>query len=180
MTTAIVQMGATNLVGVFAFTLNHLDSETSSENINRYERVRAGHVLLCQQRSHRREDIEYEGERRSMRYVSPLFFFSVSGDSQPSGVAEPECCDGSDEPAGVCPDRCIEVGTAYRAALEAERKLRKTGAKIRSTYIVFAHKEKQRLEAEIVSLTREISSREREVARLKGRPLSFANTFYFV
>jgi protein kinase C substrate 80K-H len=64
---------------------------------------------------------------------------------------------------------------AYRTNLDAERKLRKTGAKIRSTYIVFAHKEKKRLEAEIVSLTREIADREREVSRLKGLQISRAD-----
>jgi protein kinase C substrate 80K-H len=42
------------------------------------------------------------------------------------------------------------------------------GAKIRSTYIAFAHKEKQRLEALLIASTKEIAVREQEVARLKG------------
>ena len=41
-------------------------------------------------------------------------------------LAEPECCDGSDEPTGVCEDVCKEVGSAYRERVRAEHKLRKT------------------------------------------------------
>ena len=132
--------------------------------------MRPGQILLRQQGPYRCADIEHESERRSVRYVH---FPVTLGDLCLTKCGpEPECCDGSDEPAGVCPDRCVEVGTTYRANREAERKLRKTGAKIRSTYIVFAHKEKERLEAEIVSLTREIADREREAARLKGLQIS--------
>lgn len=41
-------------------------------------------------------------------------------------MPEPECCDGSDEAPGVCPNTCKEVGEVYRKKEEAERKLRKT------------------------------------------------------
>ena len=43
-----------------------------------------------------------------------------------SHAAEPECCDGSDEAPGVCPNVCKEVGEAYRERVKAEEKLRKT------------------------------------------------------
>lgn len=39
---------------------------------------------------------------------------------------EQECCDGSDELSGVCPNTCKEVGAEHRKKVEAERKLRKT------------------------------------------------------
>ncbi len=39
---------------------------------------------------------------------------------------EPACCDGSDEPAGVCEDTCAAVGEEYRKVQEAARKLRRT------------------------------------------------------
>ncbi|KAI0269413.1 glucosidase II beta subunit-like-domain-containing protein [Gloeopeniophorella convolvens] len=84
------------------------------------------------------------------------------------GLCEPACCDGSDEPAGVCTNTCAEVGEAHRKEQEAVRKLRKTGSKIRSTYIAFAQKEKKRLEAEIEKSEKEIAVREKEVARLKN------------
>lgn len=42
------------------------------------------------------------------------------------------------------------------------------GSKIRSTYIAFAQKEKNRLESEVESLEREVVQRQAEVARLKG------------
>lgn len=41
-------------------------------------------------------------------------------------IQEPECCDGSDEQPGVCPNVCREVGEAYRKQQEAERKIRRT------------------------------------------------------
>ncbi|OSD01764.1 endoplasmic reticulum protein [Trametes coccinea BRFM310] len=83
------------------------------------------------------------------------------------GLCEPECCDGSDEAPGVCENVCKEVGEAYRERVRAEQKLRKTGAKIRSTYIAFAQKEKKRLEQEIAETEQEIATREKEVARLR-------------
>jgi len=83
------------------------------------------------------------------------------------GICEPECCDGSDEAPGVCPNRCKEIGEEYRKRVAAEKKLRKTGSKIRSTYIAFAHKEKKRLEESVVSLEKDIAVQEKEVARLK-------------
>lgn len=42
------------------------------------------------------------------------------------------------------------------------------GAKIRSSYITFAHKEKKRLEALVETSAAEILVREKEVARLRG------------
>ncbi|KAG2130985.1 glucosidase II beta subunit-like-domain-containing protein [Suillus bovinus] len=83
------------------------------------------------------------------------------------GLCEQECCDGSDEPSGVCQNTCQEVGAEYRKKTEAERKLRKTGSKIRSSYIAYAHKEKKRLEALIADLVKEIETREKEVERLR-------------
>ncbi|KAF8883454.1 glucosidase II beta subunit-like-domain-containing protein, partial [Infundibulicybe gibba] len=80
---------------------------------------------------------------------------------------EPECCDGSDEHSGICPNMCKVVGDVYRKKRDEERKLRKTGAKIRSTYITFAHKEQKRLEALVQATSQEIVVREKEVARLQ-------------
>ncbi|KAG1739894.1 glucosidase II beta subunit-like-domain-containing protein [Suillus paluster] len=83
------------------------------------------------------------------------------------GLCEQKCCDGSDEPSGVCPNTCQEVGAEHRKKTEAERKLRKTGSKIRSSYIAYAHKEKKRLEVLIADLVKEIETREKEVERLR-------------
>jgi len=83
------------------------------------------------------------------------------------GLCEPDCCDGSDERPGVCPNTCKEVGEAYRMKRDVERKLQKTGSKIRSSYIAFAQKEKKRLEDQIAGSAQEIASREKEVARLQ-------------
>lgn len=53
-------------------------------------------------------------------YSIPLFLL------RPHPLPEPECCDGSDEPSGVCPNICDQVGTRYRALLEQKAKLRNT------------------------------------------------------
>lgn len=85
------------------------------------------------------------------------------------GLCEPECCDGSDEAEGMCPNICHIAGEEHRRQVEAERKLRKTGSKIRSTYINFAQKEKARLEASIEALSVELGQRRIEEGKLKGR-----------
>lgn len=46
--------------------------------------------------------------------------------------------------------------------------IRLQGAKIRSTYIAFAHKEKKRLGERVGGLEKEIQAKEKEVERLKG------------
>ena len=104
-------------------------------------------------------------------------------------ATEPECCDGSDEPYGVCPNICKRVGEEHRKRVEEEMKLRKTvrckpftqigrssrrtsslqGSKIRSSYIAFAKKEKTRLEAALSTNGREVEAKTKEVARLKGQ-----------
>jgi len=113
----------------------------------------------------------------------------------PIGVAgahacgiEPSCCDGSDEPVGVCPNICKQAGEEYRKQNEALLKIRKTvcwfryhlsgfaslkrhiqGAKIRGTYVAFAHKEKTRLEGSIEQLKKDIVLQEKELTRLEGK-----------
>ncbi|KAL1687144.1 glucosidase II beta subunit-like-domain-containing protein [Schizophyllum commune] len=83
------------------------------------------------------------------------------------GICEAECCDGSDEAPGVCPNTCKEVGEAYRQKRAQELKIQKTGAKIRSSYIAYAQKEKKRLESLVQNLADEIAVREKEVERLR-------------
>ncbi|CED84744.1 Protein kinase C substrate, 80 KD protein, heavy chain [Phaffia rhodozyma] len=79
------------------------------------------------------------------------------------GICDPECCDGSDEAPGVCENRCGEIGKEFRAARDAEAKIRKTGAKIRSSYIAFAQKRKVQLEQELEKLVEDVSKKEAEV-----------------
>ena len=43
-----------------------------------------------------------------------------------SHFIEAECCDGSDEAPGVCPNTCKEVGEAYRQKRAQELKIQKT------------------------------------------------------
>jgi protein kinase C substrate 80K-H len=83
------------------------------------------------------------------------------------GLCEVECCDGSDEAPGVCPNKCKEIGAEYRKKRDAELKIQREGAKIRSTYIAYAHQEKKRLEAEVKALDEQIAEKEKDVQRLK-------------
>ncbi|KAG9030475.1 hypothetical protein FRB95_003925 [Tulasnella sp. JGI-2019a] len=83
------------------------------------------------------------------------------------GLCELECCDGSDEAPGVCPDRCQETGAVYRAEQAAIMKTRKTGAKIRSTYVAFALKEQKRLEEAIKKMQAEVKEKQLEADRTK-------------
>ncbi|KIP09812.1 hypothetical protein PHLGIDRAFT_85955 [Phlebiopsis gigantea 11061_1 CR5-6] len=92
---------------------------------------------------------------------------SVPSSRVNDGLCEPECCDGSDERPGVCKNKCKEIGEVHRAKVAAETKLRKTGSKIRSTYLAFAQKEKKRLEETIASSEKAVSSKQEEVDRLK-------------
>ncbi|KEP55176.1 kinase C substrate 80 kDa-H protein [Rhizoctonia solani 123E] len=92
---------------------------------------------------------------------------SIKSSRVNDGICEPECCDGSDEPSGICPNKCKEIGEKYRVEQETERKLRKTGAKIRSSYISYAKKEVTRLRAAITSLKNEVEEKRAEETRLK-------------
>ncbi|KAG8767295.1 hypothetical protein FRC20_008124, partial [Serendipita sp. 405] len=92
---------------------------------------------------------------------------SISSTRVNDGLCEKECCDGSDEPEGVCPNVCEEVGKEYRQRKEAEAKLRRTGGKIRSTYVLFAEKEKKRLQASIITLKSDVEAKKKEVNHAK-------------
>ncbi|WVR03133.1 hypothetical protein IAU60_000123 [Kwoniella sp. DSM 27419] len=85
------------------------------------------------------------------------------------GLCDPECCDGSDEWAtGACTDRCAEIGQAHRASIEAERKTRRTGAKIRGTYIKWAQGEKKRLQDELVKKRGQVQAKQAEVDKAQA------------
>ncbi|RXK36650.1 protein kinase C substrate 80K-H [Tremella mesenterica] len=82
------------------------------------------------------------------------------------GICDPECCDGSDEWAtGACPNKCAEIGQEYRRQVEAEMKTRKTGARIRSTYIKWAQGERKRLQLDLETKRKELEVKEVEVEK---------------
>ncbi|KAJ9110673.1 hypothetical protein QFC19_001502 [Naganishia cerealis] len=82
-----------------------------------------------------------------------------------------ECCDGSDEwdSPTECPNRCAEIGAEHRAKVQAEQKLRKTGSKIRATYIKYAQQERIKLAEKVKSLEKEIHAKEGEVEAARVR-----------
>lgn len=62
-----------------------------------------------------------------MDYVVSLSsLYAVILELQIRVIEEPECCDGSDEPSGLCPNICKEVGDTYSKKVAEERKIRKT------------------------------------------------------
>lgn len=87
----------------------------------RDRRVSEFDLFLSQCRPRRSFHLRNESKRRSMRSV-----YSIRSPVRPHPQPEPECCDGSDEPSGLCPNTCDQVGIRHRALLEEEAKLRKT------------------------------------------------------
>lgn len=53
-------------------------------------------------------------------------FFALWCYPSTDASSEPACCDGSDEPAGVCENTCAALGELYLQKQEAARKLQKT------------------------------------------------------
>ena len=45
-------------------------------------------------------------------------------------LAEKDCCDGSDERPGLCPNLCNQIGDAYRQQRKQEQKIQKTVIKL--------------------------------------------------
>ncbi|KAJ9101143.1 hypothetical protein QFC21_003361 [Naganishia friedmannii] len=86
------------------------------------------------------------------------------------GICDPECCDGSDEydDPTLCPNRCAQIGAEHRVKIQAEQKLRKTGSKIRASYIKYAHHERLKMAQKIGDLEREIEGKEGEVAAARA------------
>lgn len=82
-----------------------------------------------------------------------------------------DCCDGSDEAPGVCPNTCAEAGAANRAALKARSTAYKQGLKVRSKYVKEAVTSRQKWEAEVQHLIEEEASLTKVVGRLQGEPI---------
>lgn len=74
------------------------------------------------------------------------------------GVCDPECCDGSDETDGKanCPNRCKEVGDAFKKEKAEEERKTRVGSSIRDGYIKHGVKEKAKIEGEIEKIKGEI------------------------
>ncbi|TFY59433.1 hypothetical protein EVG20_g7791 [Dentipellis fragilis] len=102
----------------------------------------------------------------------------------PDGTDEPgtgacldsmqECCDGSGKHSEVCSTKCIESGETRRKKQEAERKVRKKGFEIRSTYIASAKHFKDMLKSMIADWQNMITVREEDAARLKRSSSCFS------
>ncbi|KAF9913104.1 hypothetical protein EC991_003563 [Linnemannia zychae] len=68
------------------------------------------------------------------------------------GVCDPECCDGSDETDGNCPNICEQVGAVARKERERLEKIHKEGNKIRKEYVAFGQNSKKRLREQLDKL----------------------------
>ncbi|KAF9135088.1 hypothetical protein BGW39_004720 [Mortierella sp. 14UC] len=67
-------------------------------------------------------------------------------------VCDPECCDGSDEFDGHCPNICEQVGAASRKEREKLERIHKEGNKIRKDYVAFGQSSKKRLREQLDKL----------------------------
>jgi protein kinase C substrate 80K-H len=83
------------------------------------------------------------------------------------GICDPECCDGTDEYDGKiqCPNRCAQVGKAYRKQKQQEDNIKRAGSKIRAGYIYEAKKQIETLQAEITALEVEVEVAKENEAR---------------
>ena len=88
----------------------------------------------------------------------------------PCHAVSVDCCDGTDESSGACPNTCAEAGSANRAALKARWTAFKFGLKSRENYVVDVVANKQKWEQEIAILESRESELVKTVARLQGQP----------
>lgn len=77
------------------------------------------------------------------------------------------CCDGSDEPEGVCPNRCKEVHEDYIVRQKAAKEARERGLKKRAEMVQEAEKRKAWLEKELTKRQQELVAKEAEVQEAK-------------
>jgi protein kinase C substrate 80K-H len=82
----------------------------------------SGNTFYCENEGHVGASIP--SSRVNDGLCGPLFALRYPSSTDAS--LEPACCDGSDEPAGVCENTCAAVGELYRQKQEAARKLQKT------------------------------------------------------
>lgn len=85
------------------------------------------------------------------------------------GICDEECCDGSDETDGKadCPNRCAAVGVEYKKANEERGRKSRVGGAIRKEYITFGAKERNKMEAELEKVSREVERLEEREKVLK-------------
>ena len=87
----------------------------------------------------------------------------------PCHAVSVDCCDGTDESSGACPNTCAEAGSANRAALKARWASFKFGLKSRENYVVDVVADKRKWEHEIGVLGRRESELVKTVAKLHGQ-----------
>ncbi|KAG1451956.1 hypothetical protein G6F46_006000 [Rhizopus delemar] len=92
------------------------------------------------------------------------------------GVCDEACCDGSDEESGQCPNRCQEVGEAYRKNQEIKQRSTEAGLKKKYQWIEEAkaqvtvwQEEKARLEDEIVLKKADVLKFERALKLMENQ-----------
>jgi len=79
-----------------------------------------------------------------------------------------DCCDGSDENSGKCPNTCAEAGAASRAALKARATALKQGLKNREKYVSKAVMGRSEWQQELAKVSQEAEGLQRVVSRLQG------------
>ncbi|RKP14833.1 glucosidase II beta subunit-like-domain-containing protein [Piptocephalis cylindrospora] len=59
------------------------------------------------------------------------------------GLCEPECCDGSDEADGTCPNQCAEAHVAFLEHQAATRRILQAGVQQREKYLEYGRGSKE-------------------------------------
>ncbi|TIC72483.1 hypothetical protein E3Q00_03938 [Wallemia mellicola] len=142
---------------------NSLGVGTSSAEADAQAAAAAAAALQQQQQHfHTGEPSTLDLDHRS----SHLFDIQFSHNGHINdGICEEECCDGTDEPAGICPDTCKQRGKQYKVELEHSERIRDKALITKSKYIDSAKKELNRLSSVQQDKTRAIiKAGERELA----------------
>jgi hypothetical protein len=79
-----------------------------------------------------------------------------------------DCCDGSDENSGKCPNTCAEAGAANRAAMKARSTALKLGLKAKEKYISKAVTGRKEWQQELVRVSEEAAGLQKTVTKLQG------------
>lgn len=79
-----------------------------------------------------------------------------------------DCCDGSDEPPGVCKNTCAEAGAAARAELRQRADAEAAGAALKKAYLAQAQEAKALWAQEDAQLTKSIAQLQKLVDQWKS------------
>ncbi|KAI9248905.1 glucosidase II beta subunit-like-domain-containing protein [Sporodiniella umbellata] len=93
----------------------------------------------------------------------------IKSSSVRDNVCDEECCDGTDEDDGICPNRCQIVGETYRKEKAAEKIAVDKGLKTKRQWIVEAQTKVDSWENEKIKLEEEVTLKKADAMKLESQ-----------